>query len=181
MPVFEPRWIPLSVLRFHLKNPIFLNRLSDQGSLTQRLIEYCDGDFSVRLVGQHLQIPTLSESLLLGILPGTQAVIREVELLCHSQPVVFARTIMPKSSLKGRAMQLKGLGNRPLGAVLFSDPTTRRITVEYAKIMPGKRLYTSASRSQSNKTKPLWGRRTLFEYAGSRLLVNEIFLPGIQS
>ena len=47
---------------------------------------------------------------------------------------MFARTLIPLHSLRGPAQALTRLGRRPLGEVLFSDPTTRRLTVQVARI-----------------------------------------------
>ncbi len=105
--------------------------------------------------------------------------VREVELLCNGIPHVYARTLIPKSSLTGRASHLQGLGSKPLGALLFSDPTTRRSVIEYARLVANHRLYQWAMDSMRGMESELWGRRTLFCYAGKPLLVNEIFLPAI--
>jgi chorismate--pyruvate lyase len=63
--------------------------------------------------------------------------------------------------------------------VLFSDPTTRRLRVEVACITRRHHLFARATAHLAQRPPALWGRRTLFEYAGERILVNELFLPGI--
>ena len=187
MSAFDARWMPLPQLRYVCSSPCVYGWLADNSSLTQRLIEHCSGAFEVRLREQRWKAPLLSESRLLGIRVGEYAMVREVELLCNGIPHVYARTLIPKNSLTGRASQLQGLGNKPLGALLFSDPTTRRSTVEYARLEAYHRLYQWAVSSVGEVGKEidkeieneLWGRRTLFCYAGKPLLVNEIFLPAI--
>jgi chorismate--pyruvate lyase len=116
---------------------------------------------------------------LLGLPENRLAMIREVDLLCHGVPVVFARTIIPFASLRGRSRSLTGLGSRPLGAMLFRDPTTRRETVQYARIRPDQGLYASATQHPALSAETLQARRTLFSYKGRALLVNEIFLPAL--
>jgi chorismate lyase len=179
MALDDARWMPLAQLRYNCTNPCFFKWLSDNSSLTQRLIEHCRGKFEVRLRGQGWSAPLPSESRLLGTRAGEYTMVREVELLCNGTPHVFARTLIPKSSLRGRATYLQGLGNRPLGALLFSDPTTRRTTIEYARLLPRHRLFQWAMQGLQRDAGELWGRRTLFRYAGKPLLVNEIFLPAI--
>ena len=195
MSVFDARWISLSQLRYLCADRFLLSWLSDNNSLTQRLIEHCSGVFEVRVKGQRWKAPLLSESRLLGLRAGEYAMVREVELLCNGIPHVFARTLIPKSSLTGRANHLQGLGSKPLGALLFSDPTTRRSVIEYARLLANHRLYQWAMSSMREIDREmdgemdgemdraigseLWGRRTLFCYAGKPLLVNEIFLPAI--
>ena len=179
MSAFDARWMPLSQLRYACVDRSLYGWLSDNGSLTQRLIEHCDGKFEVRLRAQRWKPPLLSESRLLDMKVGEYAMVREVELLCNGTPHVFARTLIPKSSLTGRASHLQGLGSKPLGALLFSDPTTRRSAIEYARLLASHRLYQWAMSSMPAIESELWGRRTLFCYAGKPLLVNEIFLPAI--
>ena len=110
---------------------------------------------------------------------GGIAVVREVQLLCDEVPWVFARTLIPASSLKGPARRLTRLGSRPLGAVLFADRQVRRGDTEVARLQPGERLFHAATDSLVPSPGAIWGRRTLFYMAGRPLLVNELFLPQI--
>jgi chorismate--pyruvate lyase len=108
------------------------------------------------------------------------ALIRQVYLYCDAIPCVFARTVIPRATLSGAERHLAVLGNRPLGAVLFADPTTRRDRVEVGSLGPKHPLFARAVKNLDHRPRMLWGRRTLFHYAGRPLLVNEIFLPGIE-
>ncbi len=120
-----------------------------------------------------------SERLILGMPPRLKALLREVELRCDGQPWVFARTLIPATSLAGGARRLAHLGDKPLGAVLFADPNTQRLAVEVARITPRHALFMSACSHLQAPPPEVWGRRTLFAFAGQKLLVNEIFLPPI--
>lgn len=153
--------------------------LRDTGSLTARLVKACDGRFRVRVRHQGWGRPLYSESRLLGMRRGETALVREVELLCNGVPWVFARTLIPASSLRGSARRLAGLGDKPLGAVLFSDPSMRRGPTQVARLLPRHPLFAVATNSLEQKPAELWGRRTRFHLAGKPLLVNEIFLPGL--
>ncbi len=103
--------------------------------------------------------------------------VREVELLCDGVPWVFARTLIPASSLTGAARQLTRLGERPLGEVLFTHRQMQRGVTEMARLTPRHRLFADASGRLERRVESVWGRRTLFYLAGKPLLVNEIFLP----
>jgi chorismate lyase len=177
MATFEAHWLTETQLRVHIQTLHAREWMLDKGSLTQRLIDYCEGEFAVFLRREEQGRPLRSESRLLGLPECRLAIIREVNLLCRGIPLVFARTVIPFSSLRGRTRSLAGLGSRPLGAMLFQDPTTRRETVQYAKIRPGQGLYVSATQNLEQCTQTLMARRTLFCYKGRPLLVNEIFLP----
>ena len=146
--------------------------LSDTGSLTQRLIDACNGELTVQVLRQNLGVPRLSERRALGLPQRRQALIREVILLGGGIPWVYARSIIPLSTLTGRLRRLRQLDNRPLGALLFSEPSMCREPVEIA-------CYTSAQMPTALATKQstMWGRRSVFRLHNKPLLVSEIFLP----
>ncbi len=114
------------------------------GSLTRRVQQACAGRFRVRVEMQGWARPRLDEYRALGLRWGRIAFIREVHLLCDEQPWVFARTIIPVSTLRGRERRLAHLGSRPLGAVLFADPHMQRGPVEVACIRPGSKMFATA-------------------------------------
>src|SRR5690554_2832230 len=72
--------------------------LLDQGSLTAKLVARSGGDFRVQVLRQTVARPLLSEQRLLGMAAGRQALVREVLLLGHGEPWVFARSLVPLTS-----------------------------------------------------------------------------------
>lgn len=175
--VIETTWSEWRRLRLARVAPTVADWLRDQGSLTMRLKSRCDESFRVQVLSQGWGRPGLSERKLLQMRPGELAVVREVRLLCDGEPWVFARTLIPASSLQGQTRKLTLLGERPLGHVLFADPQTRRVVMQMARLQPRHRLYRRALAGLEGAPGELWGRRTLFHLAGRPLLVNEIFLP----
>lgn len=153
--------------------------LSDGGSLTRSVIDSCRGRFRVDLVRQQHGSALPSEAALLRAGPAQATLVREVRLYCGREAWVFARTLIPMRKLRGPAQALTRLGRRPLGAVLFSDPTTRRLDVQVARITSRHRLFARATEHLQRKPTAIWGRRTLFDYGGDHILVNELFLPDI--
>ena len=175
----EPAWTTLSQRRLP-GVPVCLHAwLVDDGSLTRSVIASCRGKFRVDLIGQARGTALPSETALLGAGPAQATLIRQVRLYCASDAWVYARTLIPMGSLRGPAQALGRLGRRPLGAVLFSDPTTRRLRVEVARITPRHRLFAPATAHLRRLPESICGRRTLFDYRGDLILVNELFLPGI--
>jgi chorismate--pyruvate lyase len=179
--LLEPNWISGRQLKL-CRIPADINHwLLDQGSLTARLKKACKQEFRVRLVDQGWGRVLHSEGVLLGMRGGEVAVIREVELLIDGVPWVFARTVIPASSLHGPSKRLTMLGTKPLGEVLFADPRTHRMLMEIASLRPRHNLFTKAVKRLDTQPEQLWGRRTLFQLSGSPLLVNELFLPAAGS
>ncbi|MGB5451478.1 MAG: chorismate lyase, partial [Sedimenticolaceae bacterium] len=175
----EPRWALLSARRLPGATPGMHAWLSDAGSLTRSVIASCNGRFRVDLIEQGRGSALPGEAALLADGPAQATLVREVRLYCGREAWVFARTLIPMKSLRGPVHALTRLGRRPLGEVLFSDPTTRRLRVEVARITPRHRLFSRATSHLRQCPDELWGRRTLFEYGGELILVNELFLPGI--
>ncbi|ROR99085.1 chorismate lyase [Sinobacterium caligoides] len=146
--------------------------LLDESSLTQRLIRASNNHFRVELLRQDWGRPTLSEARALNISPRQICLIREVALLCHDQPWVYARSIIPHSTLSGRYRALKYLQTTPLGQWLFNEKSMRRHSFEVAQIASDSRLLPENLQGQGK----LWGRRSKFELSGKPLLVCEVFL-----
>lgn len=175
----EPRWYDTHA--WHLRHvPSTLRSwLIDNKSLTQRLIRTSDGDFRVQIVDQHWARPLHNEAEVLGLHQGEFAFIRQVRLLCHDQPWVFARTVIPATTLHGPLRWLTRLGTKPLGEVLFSHPHIHRENLQISRLKRGQGMYNAATKNQNITGEDIWGRRSVFRFHRHPLLVNEIFLPFI--
>lgn len=152
--------------------------LRDHGSLTQRIRQRCTR-FNVRNLRSSLARIALDESALLGIAPHQLAWSREVFLHADGQPVVFAHSACAARHLRGAWASLRGLGDKPLGAVLFSLPQVQRQPLRYKALHPHHPLYRSATAGMANLPDRLWARRSLFRLHDAPLLVTEVFLPEI--
>lgn len=178
--VIEANWKPYARLNHPGLSSRQLSWLLDASSLTQRLVSGCDGQFRVEVLSEQWIKPMISERKLLDMKHGMLARVRHVRLLCNERPCVFARTVIPYSTLRGSVRRLTLLGSRSLGAVLFADPTMRRGELEIAAIGKSEFLYNQAMKGIRQKTDPICGRRSVFYLSDKPLLVNEIFLPGIE-
>ena len=155
--------------------------LLDPASLTLRLQQLCGTRFRVQVVSQGWGRPRLDEAQELGMAGRERAIIRQVQLMCADHPWIYARTVIPATSLRGKLKRLAQLGSRPLGAMLFADPGMQRGVVELARILPGQGLFADATRAVEGTPASIWGRRSVFRITGRPLLVSEIFLPGFPS
>ncbi|HCB12077.1 MAG TPA: chorismate lyase [Gammaproteobacteria bacterium] len=153
--------------------------LFDPGSLTRRLRQCCPDRFQVRVLWQGWSRPSRDEARTLCLRLDARTWTREVQLVCGDQAWVFARTLIPAATLRGRGRRLTQLGSRPLGEVLFSDPGVQRSPVEIARIIAGQRLHQCAFAGFAEPPETIWGRRSVFRIDGQPLLVCEIFLPDL--
>lgn len=174
----EPVWRPMLSAADYRVPAVWHSWLSDRGSLTDRLLKLSQGDLSVTIINQQLQRPRLSERQLLHLDNTSLALVREVILFGLGQPWVYARSVLPLSTMTGRLRKLRQLDNRPLGALLFNDPTMRRDQVQVASFQSESlsRLFRGHGVTLNTPVKPLWGRRSVFHLDWKPLLVSEIFL-----
>lgn len=148
--------------------------LLDRGSLTQRLIAASNGQFRVHVLQQRIARPKLSEMRRLNRPCGHLALIREVILYGGDQPWVFARSVLPLSSLTGKLRRLRKFDDRPLGDYLFRNPGLRRGELEITCQSPGSAILPKEFRKLRGV---LWGRRSVFYMGHKPLLISEFFLP----
>ncbi|MDD5181434.1 MAG: chorismate lyase [Gallionellaceae bacterium] len=151
--------------------------LHDHGSLTLRIQQHCK-HFAVRPVRSGLARIACDESALLGMTPQRLAYSREVFLYADGRPVVFAHSTCATLHLRGAWAVLGGLGNKPLGAMLFAHPLVERSPLRFKALRSSHLLYRQATMS-GNVPGKLWARRSLFFLHGAPLLVTEVFLPEI--
>lgn len=123
----------------------------------------------------------INEAHHLAISFHTKVFSREVVLQCGEHALVYARTVIPARTLKGRLSRLAKLGEKPLGEILFTDPHIHRRDLEIARLQPGELLFEKARSTMPNSLPSavnfIWARRSTFAYHDKRLLVSEIFLP----
>lgn len=148
--------------------------LFDVSSLTKRLSAHSQ-HFEVKILSQSQGVVSQQEQALFH---AADIQCREVLLLCDGIAQVYARTLMPLSTLEHANQHLKTLGNSSLGGVLFNDPSMRRSAIEVCHF---DQLSTLAMMSQQlllPSASTIWGRRSMFHLQNYPLSVAEFFLPG---
>jgi chorismate lyase len=149
--------------------------LIDNSSLTARL-KACYKDFSVKPVAVKYAKPVQDEATLLHLPVHKTALIREVLLMGNIYPVVFAHSVLPRTSLRGAWNGLGRLGNKPLGATLFANPKVKRTPLAYKKLPRHHPISMRVAEHMKISPKSLWARRSVFQLNCARILVTEVFL-----
>ena len=127
------------------------------------------------MLSQAIEKPRLDEFKVLGMVTGSNALVRQVRLCCGHACWVYARTVIPFSTLTGKQRLYANLGTRPLGAMLFSDRTMQRDEVMVTSLT-GNDLPAGLGLEEHDV---VWGRRSVFRIGGKPLLVSEYFLPAL--
>lgn len=163
-----------------LKKPMACRRdhawLINHDSLTARLQKRYK-HFAVRTLRMAQARLIQDECHVLHLNPSQLATIREVMLLGNRQAVVFAHSVIPRSAKRGPWHHLAGLGNQPLGALLFANPQIKRTPLRYKKLGRNHALYQKAVVHLQHAPTFLWARRSVFYLNCVNILVTEVFLP----
>lgn len=149
--------------------------LFDQGSLTQRLTQLCQGQFNVQLLTEGWQTLTDDECHALNLDKASCGWVREVFLCDDQQPWVFARSVASQTELEASGFDISQLGTRSLGELLFSHQAFNRGALQINQL-PCLQLPTVAKQQALNHTY-LWARRSCFQKDSLGVLVVEVFLP----
>lgn len=164
-----PRWHLGSDCR-SLMNPITRNWLLDRGSLTRRLKLLSGNEFQVIPLRNEAGPLQPEECKLLELETGAIGWTREVYLAGLGRPWVFARSIISCLDREAGDSPLFGLGEVPLGTVLFGNAPYQRSEIEVSR-------YMENGQTVELDDEPLWARRSIFRRKKNRILVQEVFLP----
>ncbi|WP_284244526.1 chorismate--pyruvate lyase family protein [Thalassotalea insulae] len=151
------------------------NWLLEPSSLTARLKKHCSV-FEVEVLGQQVEICQPDEATD-EVPAGQEVLVREVILHCDHRPYVFARSLLPLSSLTGAEKELANLGNQPLGQVIFNHPNLQRKSIQVAEFNRHSSVAHLARHYQLPVIHTMWGRRSVFVIDNKPLIVAEVFLP----
>ena len=177
IPISEPDWHELTPFSA-AAGPVSLRAwLLDQKSLTASLKQLCADNLSVEIVSQSIENPRPSECELFPEQKDDRFLVREVMLLGSSNPWIYARSILPEGAMSGELSALRKLGNNPLGAWLFSQPSLSRGVMQVAMVR-AEHIPALDPKLASNS---MWGRRSVFFVMDKPILVTEIFLPNFEA
>lgn len=136
--------------------------IRSQGSLTAHLERLAGQPLRVRVLKEGWQSLSLDVRRTLGINRPCVGWVRQVALYGSGDaPWVRATSVFCVQALMGEARQLKHLKRKPIGYVLYRRQRT----------LSNARSFFCAKEGQ--------GRRTLYDWQGRKLLIEEVFLPGL--
>ena len=173
----EPQWLDSrQVLRHKLPETV-QSWIYESDSLTQRLRNYYGSGVGVKVLLQCWRTPYLTEHRLLNIPSHEHLLTREVLLHIKGKPLILARTVIPRDTVKTAKSNLSKLGSRPLGEIIFSYPKLERMAMDVTLIqLPN---WKTSLLDQVAISESIWGRRTVYSIANKQMLVSEFFLPEV--
>ena len=171
-------WQNKEIIRIKIKNKFLSRFLFEDGSLSRLIQDEFKGRFHIDLINESWIMPMSYEKKVLSLRDNEIAFIRESYLKCNNKKLVYARTVIPKQTLKKKNQSLTRLGQKPLGKILFSSDKIYRDNIKFARITQSNELYSRA-KGNCNISSDLYSRQSLFYIKNKPLLVFEVFLPNI--
>ena len=153
-------WLNNAQLKSCLKKQNILEWLNEEGSITAKISS--DSKFKLKILSDDIGNAEDEEYLALNI-PSQKVRIREVILYGDSEPLVYARSIIPNQTSSKGYPGLGSIGSKPLGDLLFQSELFIKTNREFAQF-------------QTPDKEVVWGRRTHYLVRGYPLSVMEVFL-----
>lgn len=151
--------------------------LIGKGLLTQRVKDVCGAAYRLRLIEQNTGLLDAAQRAAL-LRNDTAGLFREIKMFCRDKVWVYARTIIPDSTLS-RHPWLAELGDAALGETLHGISGVERSAYEYAWLPATDPVAARALSGSDIAPAGLWARRYRFTLHGAPLLVQELFFPAI--
>jgi chorismate--pyruvate lyase len=137
-----------------------LSWLSESGPITNRI--KLSQEFELELLNDEIDEISKEEELFLNSVSKTFRV-RRVILLGNNTPVVYAKSVIPSSTIENGLSSLGKIGNAPLGDILFTPGVFTKLEMVCASFL-------------SKEKNIYWGRKIKYSVNSEPISVMEIFL-----
>jgi chorismate--pyruvate lyase len=141
-------------------NTSILSWLLESGPITNRI--KLSQEFELELLNDEIDEISKEEELFLNSVSKTFRV-RRVILLGNKTPVVYAKSVIPTSTIENGLSSLGKIGNAPLGDILFTPGVFTKLDMVYASFL-------------SKEKNVYWGRKIKYSVNSEPISVMEIFL-----
>lgn len=137
-----------------------LSWLSESGPITNRI--KLSQEFELELLNDEIDEISKEEGLFLNSVSETFRV-RRVILLGNNTPVVYAKSVIPSSTIENGLSSLGKIGNAPLGDILFTPGVFTKLEMVCASFL-------------SKEKNVYWGRKIKYSVNSEPISVMEVFL-----
>ncbi|WP_158583927.1 chorismate--pyruvate lyase family protein [Salinibius halmophilus] len=130
--------------------------LLSKGSLTA-LLEAKFGPVQLATVEEYQCFASRAQAQALAVPLRTALIVRNIALQANNQPLIWAHSALPVTSLQGANKQIRLQRHKPLGKILFQHKNLQRSAIQIC---------------QANN---YWCRRSVFSVNGQPIIVAEAF------
>lgn len=173
------RFYPAQFLCNKEMSLLFREIFFDAGSMTKTIKELSNDQMSVTILDHSWQKPHESERKIL-LRENVWGIGREVILHGINVPWIYARSFFPIDVVRAHGQKFTGLGQRPLGEILFGDPRISRSDYSIACLLPGHREYQVAADAFKQCPEFMWARRSQFYLPSGAIVLLEVFSPHME-
>jgi len=152
-------WTSIESIESKVDASIF-SWLSESGPITNRI--KLSQEFELELLNDDIDEISKEEELFLNSVSKTFRV-RRVILLGNNAPVVYAKSVIPTSTIENGLSSLGEIGNAPLGDILFTPGVFTKLDMVCASFL-------------SKEKKVYWGRKIKYSVNSEPISVMEVFL-----
>ena len=171
-------WKPAGLLRRLRPSLEEMDWLTTKQSLTTKIKMLCP-QMQVVVLSEQFERPLVDESRALGLDFDEKAWVRCVLLRCADKHWVYARTVIPHFNSDNPWHNLKDLGDKPLGEILFTQTNLQRSDFEFCAQPLQDWPYLLENSHYANGKLRSFARRSQFSKQHAPLLLTEVFLPAI--
>ena len=152
-------WTSIESIESKVDASIF-SWLSESGPRTNRI--KLSHKFELKLLNDEIDEISKEEKLFLNTVSETFRV-RRVILLGNNTPVVYAKSVIPSSTIENGLSSLGKIGNAPLGDILFTPGVFTKLEMVCASFL-------------SKEKNVYWGRKIKYSVNSEPISVMEVFL-----
>ena len=152
-------WTSIESIESKVDASIF-SWLSESGPITNRI--KLSQKFELELLNDEIDEISKEEKLFLNTVSETFRV-RRVILLGNNTPVVYAKSVIPSSTIENGLSSLGKIGNAPLGDILFTPGVFTKLEMVCASFL-------------SKEKNVYWGRKIKYSVNCEPISVMEVFL-----
>ncbi len=152
-------WTSIESIEYKVDASI-LSWLSESGPITNRI--KLSQEFELELLNDEIDEISKEEELFLNSVSETFRV-RRVILLGNNTPVVYAKSVIPSSTIENGLSSLGKIGNAPLGDILFTPGVFTKLEMVCASFL-------------SKEKNVYWGRKIKYSVNSEPISVMEVFL-----
>ena len=171
-----------STLLFPVKHKLpssLLPWVTHQDSLT-KLLQSRAGNARLQVLGQCWESPNWWDKHVLHI-EGESVLHREILMWAGKEVCWYARTIIPKATYQSGALLFERLQEESLGALIFNEPTIKRVNMSYYAISDQSIEYHWLNPLLHGSANVLWVRMSAFTLnAQLPFYLIETLLPALE-
>tara|TARA_B100000780_G_C21094927_1_gene441502 strand:+ start:427 stop:945 length:519 start_codon:yes stop_codon:yes gene_type:complete len=111
---------------------------------------------------------------------SSQLYLREVIIYADGHLVMYARTVTPKTNLRGFWKGIKRLKDNPLSDIIFEKKVIKRSPFIYSKFSKNDDISKSVRNSGHNYSNIVVSRQSMFDYKSKSVLLTEVFFKNFE-